>query len=80
MFCQQLHQKTGQLQFENMGAGFYKKDVNGVWMYAENKVLFPSGIELKRENHSEHVYPVDGWVWYDTAPEEYVLWFNKKMK
>lgn len=48
-------------------SGFYR-DNNGELQYAPNFVL-SSVYELRRETKDQHVYPVDGWVWFDSESE-----------
>jgi hypothetical protein len=50
---------------EQNTSGFYKLD--GDLFYAPNFVLGAySAYELRKENHQEHTYPIDGWYWFDT--------------
>ena len=57
---------------------FYKKKINknGIYMdlstntivdidIAENFVMSPDN-ELYKENHTEYIYPVEGWYWFDS--------------
>jgi hypothetical protein len=57
-------------------SGFYKQNEEGSWIYAPNFVYGPD-FELIAENHESYTYPVDGWVWYDIAPLEYVRWVEE---
>jgi hypothetical protein len=50
--------------------GFYKFD-NDNWLYAPNYVE-STGYVLIAEDKDQYTYPVDGWVWYDTAPIAYI--------
>jgi hypothetical protein len=49
--------------------GFYKLD-GGIVLYGANFVL-NANYELRKETHTEHTYPVDGWYWFDSAEEAY---------
>ena len=54
--------------------GFYKFDGEN-WLYAPNFVYAKDYILEKEGNHEE----VDGWKWYDTPPQEYLIWkFNNE--
>ena len=48
-------------------SGFYKLD-GEVLLYAPNFVL-NANYELRKETHTEHTYPVDGWYWFETENE-----------
>lgn len=48
-------------------SGFYKLD-GEVLLYGPHFVL-NANYELRKETHSEHSYPVDGWYWFDTEQE-----------
>jgi len=48
-------------------SGFYKLD-NEVLLYGPHFVL-NANYELRKETHTEHTYPVDGWYWFDTEQE-----------
>ena len=48
-------------------SGFYRNN-NGELQFAPNFVL-SSVYELRRETKDQHTYPVDGWVWFDSAEE-----------
>ena len=39
-----------------------------------NKVRFPNGIVISKDNKSEHA----GWFWSDEPPAEYTEWLNKQ--
>lgn len=54
-------------------SGFYKLNEVGEWEYAPNFVYAPT-YTLLREDKDTYDYPVDGWYWYDVAPEAYVTW------
>ena len=55
--------------------GFYKLDENGSWLFAPNFVCAKDYVLEKDGNHEE----VDGWKWYDTPPQEYLIWkFNNE--
>ena len=51
--------------------GFYKKD-NDCWLYGQ-VIYYPDGLIVNEENKEE---VRDGWVWYDTAPQAYIDWWN----
>jgi hypothetical protein len=46
---------------------FYKRDDEEI-LTAPNFVYGP-GFELSAETHAAHVYPVDGWYWFDTLDQ-----------
>ena len=48
-------------------SGFYKLD-GEILLYAPNFVL-NANYELRKETHTEHTYPIDGWYWFDTEQE-----------
>lgn len=48
-------------------SGFYKLD-GEVLLYGPHFVL-NANYELRKETHSEHSYPVDGWYWFETEQE-----------
>lgn len=50
-------------------SGFYKRDGDNV-LFGPNFVLNAS-YELRRETHDSHSYPVDGWLWFDSAEAAY---------
>ena len=57
--------------------GFYKLDENGSWLFAPNFV-YAKDYVLEKDGNSEEV---DGWKWYDTPPQEYLIWkFSKEME
>jgi hypothetical protein len=49
---------------------FYKKYEDGDWIYAPNFV-YSKDYTLERDGNRE---PIDGWNWYDEAPQEYIIW------
>ena len=54
--------------------GFYKFDGEN-WYYAPNFVYAKDYILEKDGNREE----TDGWKWYDTPPQEYLIWkFNNE--
>ena len=54
--------------------GFYKFDGEN-WYYAPNFVYAKDYVLEKDGNREE----VDGWKWYDTPPQEYLIWkFNNE--
>jgi len=52
-------------------AGFYKLNEIGEWEFAPNFVYAPTYTLLK-EDKDTYTYPVDGWTWYDLAPQAYL--------
>ena len=55
--------------------GFYKKEENGSWLFASHFVYTKDYILEKDGNREE----IDGWKWYDTPPQEYLIWkFNNE--
>ena len=48
-------------------SGFYKLD-GEVLLYGPNFVL-NANYELRKETHTDHTYPVDGWYWFDSEQE-----------
>ena len=50
---------------------FYKKD-NDMVLEAPNFVL-NKNYELKKETKDTHIYPIDGWYWFDTIEEAYTF-------
>ena len=55
--------------------GFYKLDENGSWLFAPNFV-YAKDYRLEKDGNCEEV---DGWKWYDTPPQEYLIWkFNNE--
>lgn len=53
-------------------SGFYKQTENE-WYYAPHFVESPT-YTLVDELKDTYTYPVDGWIWYDTTPPEYIIW------
>lgn len=49
-------------------SGFYKLD--GELLYGPNFVL-NANYELRKENHDQYIYPVDGWYWFDNESDAY---------
>jgi hypothetical protein len=47
--------------------GFYKLG-GGSLLYGPNYVLNVN-YELRKENHTNYTYPVDGWYWFDSQAE-----------
>ena len=47
-------------------SGFYKLD--GTLLYGANFVL-NAIYELRKETKNQHVYPTDGWYWFDSLEE-----------
>ena len=53
---------------------FYKFDGEN-WYYAPHFVYAKDYVLEKDGNREE----IDGWKWYDTPPQEYLIWkFNKE--
>jgi len=50
-------------------SGFYKKTDEG-WYYAPNAV-HARDYTLEKNGNRESI---DGWQWFDTAPNEYLIW------
>ena len=48
-------------------SGFYKLD-SEILLYGPRFVL-NANYELRKETHTEHTYPIDGWYWFDTEQE-----------
>ena len=46
--------------------GFYKIDKEGNWLYAT--IVWSADYTLVAELKDTYTYPVDGWVWYEDAP------------
>jgi hypothetical protein len=53
-------------------SGFYKQTEDG-WLYAPNFVESPT-CTLVVDYKDTYEYPIDGWIWYDKAPAEYIMW------
>ena len=53
-------------------SGFYKLDVT--LLYGANFVL-NANYELRKETKDQHVYPTDGWYWFESL-EEACSFFN----
>lgn len=51
-------------------SGFYKLD--GDLLHGPNFVL-NAAYELRRETHTQYVYPVHGWYWFDSLEEANVF-------
>jgi hypothetical protein len=51
-------------------SGFYKKFEDGSWICAPNFV-YSKDYTLERNGNREEI---DGWKWYETTPQEYLLW------
>jgi hypothetical protein len=50
-------------------SGFYKQTEDG-WFYGPHFV-YAATYTLERNGNRE---PIDGWQWYDTAPQAYIIW------
>jgi hypothetical protein len=55
--------------------GFYKLD-NDKWFFAPNFV-YAKDYTLEKDGNRESV---DGWQWFDQAPQEYIIWELLKNK
>ena len=51
-------------------SGFYKKLSDTEWYFAPNFV-YSKDYELHRDGNKESI---DGWNWYDSSPQEYIIW------
>ena len=51
-------------------SGFYKKVSGNEWWFAPNFV-YHKDYELHRDSNRESI---DGWEWFDNAPQEYLDW------
>jgi len=51
-------------------SGFYKKISDDEWWFAPNFV-YHKDYELERDGNRE---PIDGWVWCEEEPIEYLQW------
>lgn len=61
-------------------SGFYKKDPGGPLLFGRYFVL-NANYHLKRDEKDLHVYPVDGWSWYDSEEDARVaLGFPTKLE
>lgn len=58
-------------------SGFYKF-YEGEWYYGPNAV-YSLTYSLLKELKDTYTYPVDGWDWYDQAPNEYVMWVSRQI-
>ncbi len=47
-------------------SGFYKLDND--LLFGPNYVL-NANYELRRDQHADYTYPVDGWYWFDSESE-----------
>ena len=54
-------------------SGFYKLD-GEILLYGPHFVL-NANYELRKETHTEHTYPTDGWYWFDSEQEARIF-FN----
>lgn len=53
---------------------WYKFNIETNEWYFGNEVYFPNGVILK-DNKEE---TIDGWNWYEQAPQEYIDWTNEQ--
>lgn len=51
-------------------SGFYKND-DGVLLFGPNFVE-NKAYRLERSKHTDYVYPVDGWYWFDDEDAAYL--------
>ena len=51
-------------------SGFYKKESDTEWWFAPNFV-YSKDYTLERDGNRKSI---DGWEWYDIAPQEYIIW------
>ena len=51
-------------------SGFYKKINDSEWWFAPNFV-YHKDYTLQRDGNRESI---DGWEWFDNAPQEYLDW------
>jgi len=59
-------------------SGYYKLTEDG-WLYAKNKVIAPEyELSVKRNGTTQYTLPVDDWMWYDEAPQEYIDWVESQ--
>lgn len=58
-------------------AAFYKQQTepSEFWSVGLHKVE-NANYTLLIENHEEYDYPIDGWVYHATPPQEYIDWYN----
>ena len=49
-------------------SGFYKRDPGGILLFGRYFVL-NANYHLKRDEHDQYEYPIDGWSWYDSEDE-----------
>ena len=56
---------------------FYKKvtEPSDFWSTALEKVE-NANYTLLIENHEEYTYPVDGWYYHATPPQDFIEWYN----
>lgn len=55
-----------------MESGFYK-EIDGQW-YTGREITLPTGQVLTEEKRDND----EGWIWYDTAPREYIDYYAEK--
>ncbi len=53
---------------------FYKYEENNDKWVRGNMITLPNGDILSEDNKKE----IDGWVWYDEEPQEYLDWKEEK--
>ena len=47
-------------------SGFYKNE-NGMLLFGN--LVLNANYELRREEHEQYTYPVDGWYWFNSEKE-----------
>lgn len=47
-------------------SGFYKNE-NGMLLFGN--LVLNANYELRREEHEQHTYPIDGWYWFNSEEE-----------
>ena len=52
-------------------SGFYKLD-GEIVLHGPNFVI-NANYELRAETKEDHIYPTDGWYWFDTDEEAYTF-------
>jgi len=49
-------------------SGFYKRDPGDILIFGRYFVL-NANYHLKRDDHTQYEYPIDGWSWYETEED-----------
>lgn len=57
---------------------FYKQTMkpSEYWAVGLHKVI-NENFELLIENHEDYKYPIDGWNYYATPPQDYLEWVER---